>query len=180
MRYFLVTIIITAFSIALSHPQASHAGPVVSLKEIREAGVVVQKWDTSCAAAAMATVFTYHFGDPVTEREVATGLLRQTEPLKVRYRGGFSMLDMKRYAQERGYTATGFRDLTFEDVRYFDAPIVAVDFYGYNHYVVFKGLTPEGEVWIADPAYGNRTMSRKRFEKAWIDGIAFVMLENKQ
>jgi predicted double-glycine peptidase len=75
-------------------------GPAVSgtlsLKEIREEGVIRQQWDTSCAAAALATVFTYTFNDPVTEREVASGLLRQTEPLKVRHRGGFSMLDMKR------------------------------------------------------------------------------------
>ena len=152
----------------------------LSLKEIREAGVVIQQWDTSCAAAALATVFTYGFADPVTEREVAGGLLRQTEPLKVRYRGGFSMLDMKRYARERGYRATGFRDMEFEDIRYFDAPIIPVNFHGYNHYVVFRGMTPGGQVRIADPAYGNRTLSRKKFEAAWMDGIAFVMLENAQ
>jgi predicted double-glycine peptidase len=52
----------------------------LSLKEIREAGVVIQKWDTSCGAAAMATVLTYHFNDPVSEREVANGLLRQPSP----------------------------------------------------------------------------------------------------
>ena len=106
--------------------QAATAGPVVSLKEIREAGVVIQKWDTSCAAAALATVFTYTFNDRVSEREVASGLLKYTEPLKVRYRRGFSLLDMKRYAEERGYLATGFQGLGFEDVRYFDGPIVAV------------------------------------------------------
>ena len=30
--------------------------PVRSLLEIREEGVIVQKWETSCAAAALATV----------------------------------------------------------------------------------------------------------------------------
>lgn len=155
----------------------SEAG-VLSFKEIRESGVVVQKWDTSCGAAAMATVFTYHFDDPVTEHEVAQGLLRQTEPLKVRHRGGFSMLDMKRYAQERGYKATGFKGLSFEELRYFDGPIVPVNFHGYNHYVVYKGLTPEGKVWLADPAYGNRTLSRERFERAWMEGMAFTLLRH--
>lgn len=149
---------------------------VLSLKEIREDGVVIQKWDASCGAAAMATVFTYTFGDPVSERAVATGLLRQTEPLKVRHRGGFSMLDMKRYAEERGYRALGFRGLGFDDIRYFDGPIVPVDFNGYNHYVVLKGVTPDGEVHIADPAFGNRTISRETFEEGWMDGMAFVML----
>ena len=153
---------------------------VLSLKEIREDGVVIQKWDTSCGAAAMATVFTYTFGDPVSEREVATGLLRQTEPLKVRHRGGFSMLDMKRYAEERGYRALGFQGLGFEDVRYFDGPIVPLDLHGYNHYVVVKGVAPDGEVHVADPAFGNRTFSREKFEEVWMNGMAFVLMEGTE
>ena len=163
---------------------ASIASPAMSgtlsLKEIREEGVIRQQWDTSCGAAALATVFTYTFNDPVTEREVASGLLRQTEPLKVRHRGGFSMLDMKRYAAERGYRGIGFRGMEFEDIRYLDAPIVPVSFHGYNHYVVYKGLTPEGDVRIGDPAFGNRTLSRERFEDAWVDGITFVMLRGTE
>ena len=151
---------------------------VRSLKETREEGVIIQKWDTSCGAAALATVLSYHFNDPTTERHAAQGLLRQTEPIKVRYRGGFSMLDMKRYARERGYKGIGFKGLTFEDLRYFEAPIVPVDFHGYNHYVVYKGLTPEGKVWLADPAYGNRALSVEAFQNAWIDGISFLLLSN--
>ena len=154
--------------------QAS-AAATPSLKEIREAGVVIQKWDTSCGAAAMATVLTYHFDDPVTEREVAKGLLRQTEPLKVRHRGGFSMLDMKRYAEERGYHAIGFRGLGLDDIRYFDGPIIPMKFNGYNHYVVFSGTTPDGDIRIADPAFGNRTISKSKFAKAWMGGMAFVI-----
>ena len=160
------------------------AGPAasgtLSLKEIREEGVIRQQWDTSCGAAALATVFTYTFNDPVTEREVASGLLRQTEPMKVRHRGGFSMLDMKRYAAERGYRGIGFRDMEFEDIRYLDAPIVPVSFNGYNHYVVYKGLTPKGDVQLGDPAFGNRTLSREQFEEAWVDGITFVMLRGTE
>ena len=56
------------------------AGPIRSLQEIRHEGVVIQKWDTSCGAAALATVLTYSLNDPVSEREVASGMLRMTEP----------------------------------------------------------------------------------------------------
>lgn len=154
----------------------SASAVTLSLKEIREEGVVIQKWDTSCGAAAMATVFSYHFDDPVSERVVANGLLRQTEPLTVRYRGGFSMLDMKRYAAERGYHATGFRGMAFEDIRYLDGPIIPVQTNGYNHYVVFKGLTSDGKVHLGDPAFGNRVVSLEKFEEIWMDGMAFVML----
>ena len=169
--------LLLASLVLIAGPAASGS---LSLKEIREEGVIRQQWDTSCGAAALATVFTYTFNDPVTEREVASGLLRQTEPMKVRHRGGFSMLDMKRYAAERGYRGIGFRDMEFEDIRYLDAPIVPVSFYGYNHYVVYKGLTPAGDVQLVDPAFGNRTLSREQFEDAWVDGITFVMLRGTE
>src|SRR5262245_8063371 len=76
--------------------------PVRSLQEIREEGVIIQKWDTSCGAAALATVLTYSLHESVTEREVATGMLRMTEPLKVKHQGGFSLLDMKHFVEMRG------------------------------------------------------------------------------
>ena len=170
-KFTAAAVVITAIALQVA---SGHAA-TVSLKEIREAGVVIQKWDTSCAAAALATVFTYTFNDPASEREVAGGLLRQTEPLRVRHRGGFSMRDMKRYAEERGYRATGFKGLSLADIRYFDAPIVPVRTNGYNHYVVLKRLTEDGKVHLADPAFGNRTISRNKFETIWLDGIAFVM-----
>ena len=47
----------------------------------------------SCGAAALATVLTYSLNDPVSEHEAAKGMLKMTEPLKVKYRGGFSLLD---------------------------------------------------------------------------------------
>jgi predicted double-glycine peptidase len=175
MRLGFYSLFVTTISITVIFSQYAHSA-VLSLKEMREEGVVIQQWDTSCGAAAVATVLTFTFNDPVSEREVARGLLRQTEPLKVRYRGGFSLLDMKRYVAERGYRAIGFRGMSFEDIRYMDAPIVPVDFHGYNHYVVFKGVTPEGDVHLGDPAFGNRMMSREAFEAGWVDGITFVML----
>lgn len=148
---------------------------VRSLREIREEGVILQQWDTSCAAAALATVLTYTFDDPVSERMVAQGMLRDTEPLRVRHRGGFSLLDMKHYAEGRGYQATGFRGLAFDDLVLFVGAIVPVNTHGYNHYVVFKGLQDDGDVRLGDPAFGNRTMSRNRFEELWMEGIAFVL-----
>lgn len=173
----LVTIFPALFVMLATVPSMA---ATISLKEIREAQVIIQRWDTSCAAAAMATVFTFTFNDPVSEREVAGGLLRQTQPVKVRHRGGFSMLDMKHYAAERGYRGIGFRGLSLEDIRYFDAPIVPLQIHGYNHYVVYRGVTLEGKVHIADPAYGNRMLSQERFEAAWVDGIAFVMARGTQ
>ena len=46
--------------------------------------------------------------------------------------------------------------------------IVPISTYGYQHFVVFRGLLGN-RVLLADPAFGNRTMLRSTFEDAWID-----------
>src|SRR5690348_2555841 len=97
-------------------PGLLFAGAVRSLQEVRQEGVIIQKWDTSCGAAALATVLTYSLYEPVSEREVATGMLRMTVPIKVKHQGGFSLLDMKHFVETRGLTGTGYRDLTFEQL----------------------------------------------------------------
>lgn len=155
------------------------AEPVRSLLEMRREGVIVQQWDTSCGAAALATVLTYGFKDPVSEKAVAQAMLRRTDPLRVKVRGGFSLLDMKRYAETRGYSAAGFRNVSLEELLGMQSAIVPIDEYGDPHFVVVRGLRG-GKLDIADPGFGNRTMSVERFRAAWKDGIAFVVTREKR
>ncbi len=145
-----------------------------SLKELREQGVVMQQWDSSCAAATLATVFTYGFHDPVSERHAAASMLAKTDPAKVKAQGGFSFLDMKLFVQSRGYQGSAYQNLAFDDLKLFHAPIVPIDNFGSNHYVVFNGIKGD-VVQLADPAFGNRQMPLERFRKVWIDGLAFVV-----
>lgn len=136
----------------------------------------MQECDTSCGAAALATVFTYSLHDPVSEREVARGMLRMTEALKVKYRGGFSLLDMKHFAELRGYKGEGYRRLTLDSLLKLNSPIVPVVQYGNPHFIVVRGLDSGGRVNIADPGFGNRTMSVEDFTAVWKDGIGFVVI----
>ena len=147
-------------------------GPVRSLLELRTAGVVVQQWDTSCGAAAVATVLTFAFHDPVSEEAAARGMLRHTDPLRVRTRGGFSLLDLKRFVEGRGYAAVGYRGLGLEQLLRLRSPIVPIDERGDPHFVVVRGLQ-DGQVDIADPAFGNRLIPVERFVQVWQHGIAF-------
>ena len=89
---------------ALSVPGAVLAAnqrPVRSLLEMRQEHVVIQNFDLSCAAAALATLLNFQYGDPVSERDVARRLIRREEylqnPALVQIRQGFSLLDLKRY-----------------------------------------------------------------------------------
>lgn len=148
--------------------------PVRSLAEIRFHRVVMQRWDLSCGAAALATLLTYDLGDPVTERAVAEGMLRRTDPLKVRVQGGFSLLDLYEYAEARGYEPNGYGELSFEHLQELVPAVLPVRLHGYDHFVVFRG-TRRGRVVFADPAFGNRTMPIAEFERAWKQRVAFVV-----
>ena len=170
-----VSTVLIAAALLLAWSQGTAVSRVKSLKEIREAGVVMQQWDASCAAAALATVFTYVLGHPISERTVAQAMLKRTDPLRVKHRGGFSLLDMKRFVQSKGYEARAMKGLEMDDLVYFDGVIVPINQFGYNHYVIFRGIDDDNEVHLADPAFGNRTLSRKRFEDMWMDGIVFFV-----
>jgi uncharacterized protein len=145
---------------------------VRSLLEMRQDGVVVQKWDLSCGAAALATILNYQYGDLVSEREIAAGLINRDEylanPELVAARHGFSLLDLKRYVDRRGYRGTGYGSLEFQDLIDLAPIMVPVDFNGFPHFVVFRGALGN-RVLLADPAFGNRTMLATKFESAWLD-----------
>lgn len=146
--------------------------PVQSLVEMRHGSVILQQWDLSCAAAALATVLRYQHGEPVSERSVALGLIDRPEyianPEVVRLRQGFSLLDMKRFVDGLGYQGVGLGQMSFNDLLEYAPIIVPVDLRGYPHFVVFRGATKR-RVLVADPAFGKLTISHTKFKAAWID-----------
>jgi predicted double-glycine peptidase len=146
----------------------------ISLKEIREQGIVMQQWENSCAAASIATVLTYGFRDPVSEAYAAEMMLKQTDVKKVKAQGGFSLLDLKNFVESRGYVGRAYKSLGFDDLKVFHAPIVPIDVKGYNHYVILNGSVGN-TVHFADPAFGHRTMTIPEFEKIWLGGMAFIV-----
>ena len=153
-------------------PAAAVAQPVRTVREMRHQRVVRQEFDISCAAAALATILNYQHGERLTEREVALVLIDRPEyidmPELVRLREGFSLLDLKRYADGRGYEGIGYGRLSYDNLLTLAPIILPIDVQGYRHFVVFRGELG-GTVLCADPAYGNRTMSRTRFERIWLE-----------
>jgi uncharacterized protein len=160
------TVLLPSFALA--------AKPVQSLLELRSENVVLQKWDLSCGAATLATLLTYQLHDPVTERQVAVGLLRGNNPDRVRNRGGFSLLDLKRYAETRGLEADGYEQMTLADLEEMAPVIVTFQYHQFHHFVIFRGIVGDWVV-LADPAFGNRIMRVADFEKSWDGNIGFVV-----
>jgi predicted double-glycine peptidase len=146
-----------------------------SLLEIRREGVVRQRWDMSCGAAALSTVLTYDFKDYTPETAIVVWILHRVDAKRVRARGGFSLLDLKQFAEARGYHAEGFSGMSIDDLALQKTSvIVPIRVKGFDHFVVVKGID-SGHVIMADPGFGNLTMRVDRFQKLWNSGIVFVV-----
>src|ERR1700733_11546386 len=85
--------------VLMSPGVAASQTPTRSLLEARQARVVIQHWDMSCGAAALATILNYQYNEPITEREIAIEIMRRKEylanPMLVRARQGYSLLDLQ-------------------------------------------------------------------------------------
>ena len=175
--------VLVAGMITIPALAAAQPGAVRSLLEMRRDRVVVQEWDLSCGAAALATILNFQHNDPVDEREIAIGLMGREEyvanPALVQIRQGFSLLDLKRYVDARGYEGIGFGKLTVDDLIERAPVMVPIKTNGFNHFVVFRGIVGN-RVLLADPAWGNRTMIVDKFKREWLDypefgHVAFVV-----
>jgi predicted double-glycine peptidase len=157
---------------------------VKSLLELRQERVILQNLDYSCGAAALATVLRHGFGADVTERELISlifvfGQTPKSGIKKYFKRQGFTLLDLKRAARAKGYPSIGYKGMELQDL----TDILSVDRLpilvpirplGYNHFVVLKGIYGS-RVYMADPAFGNKSMKIHQFLEVWIDGIGFII-----
>jgi uncharacterized protein len=145
-------------------------------KELRDQAVVKQELDYSCGSAALATLLQYYFGDQTSEEELLHILKTQypqEEAWIKKQAKGFSLLDLKHVALQKGYQAAGFR-LSLEQVQLLKAPVIVhLEPMGYKHFAVLRGII-NNRAFVADPARGNLRMSLERFRSEWT-GIVFVL-----
>ena len=148
---------------------------VLSLQDIRQHHLVRQGWDTSCGAAALSTLLTHYFKNPASEASIVITILHNSDPERVRARKGFSLLDLKRYAEAVGFEAKGYGSLSLQDLLDFKVPsILPVKIRNYDHFVVFRGVAAD-RVALGDPAFGNITLTMAQFEDIWKSRIGFVV-----
>ncbi len=181
-----------AAALALTTPTSAAAEPLnvggnvrvnvnpMSLKALRDLNVVRQAMDYSCGAAALATLFTYGLDHAVTERQI---LERLFDRLSAAEAGatkelGFSLLDLQRVAQERGFKAQGFF-LKPEDLARLGGPVIVfIEPQGYKHFAVLRGVKDD-RVFLADPSRGNVRMPVYQFLQMWRGengtGVIFVV-----
>jgi uncharacterized protein len=162
-----------AVELELPAGSGSFALPVANLKALRFQRTVHQQYDFSCGSAAVATLLSYHYGYTVGEQQVFAEMYAHGDQAKIR-REGFSLLDMKRYLAQHGFTADGY-ELPLENLLQAGYPaIVLVSDHGYLHFVVVKGVA-DGRVLLGDPAVGTRAVQRSDFEAIWRNRLLFVI-----
>ena len=147
-------------------------GRVTSLREARFKRIVAQENEFSCGSAALATLLDYHFGLHLTEREIMEEMFKNGNQKLIR-RKGFSLLDLKKYAERKGYRTGGFK-INMTQLKKVRIPaILLIRTRNYSHFVVFKKVL-NNEVLLADPALGNRVMTLKDFAKAWNNVVLLI------
>ena len=151
----------------------SYTVPVTSLREARFRTTIRQQYDFSCGSAAVATLLTFQYGFPVNEETVIANMYVNGDQAKIRSEG-FSLLDMKRFLESRGFLADGY-ELPLSKLEEAQIPaIVLIVENGYHHFVVIKGIKGD-RVLVGDPARGTRSIERDHFEKIWDSQLLFVI-----
>jgi predicted double-glycine peptidase len=154
--------------------------PVTSYFGLRFKQVVRQGYDVSCGAAALATLLKYYYGMDVGEKQIIEEIFaNSTDEQKQKINAyGFSMLELKHYGESLGFVGGGFKLDSVEKLAKLRVPaLTLITVRGYKHFVVLKGLY-RGQVYIADPAFGNRSRPLERFATEW-DGVILVLVSDK-
>lgn len=155
--------------------------PVVSWKQLREPRHMMQQYDYSCGAGSLVTLLHYLYQDPVEEADVVADVMSHLseDDVNNRRHNGFTLLDLKQYAERRGYKAVGVR-LELQALAKLTLPVlvhVYVD--TYSHFAVFQGIR-EDRVFLADPSRGKIRMPIQQFQKEWSTHAALILLRPGQ
>ncbi len=146
---------------------------VRSLQDIRNRGVVRQNYDYSCGSAALTTLMRFFLGLEIDEQRVMNGLLTYGQKEKIIARRGFSLADMKRFVAAIGYKSGGFRGEVSDLEELTQPAILRITYGDFKHFVVLRDIV-DGRVFIADPAFGNISLTIEEFTHLW-DNILFLV-----
>jgi hypothetical protein len=126
------------------------------VEAFKDRNIVKQSYDFSCGAASAATIFAYYLGEPVSEKKVIETMFEAGDMDKIVARKGFSLLDIKRFAESMGHRAVGYRtdleglvSLTNLHRRGAGARLQAF-------FVVFRGVLGAGPFWPIPPTATRR------------------------
>lgn len=134
---------------------------------IKKVNIVKESPDaTYCGAASLAMLINSFDNRSFSEQEVEQGLWEHGDQDKIRERGSFSLLDMKKYLTAIGYESAGYK-AWIESLKELDRPaIVPIKYEGSKYSPILEGIDGD-DVYLADPCLGYRRFSVSDFEEIW-------------
>jgi len=142
---------------------------------LKDERVVMQQYDYSCGASAMATMLRYYFNDAVSELDILNDVdvLFTNDELQVIRERGLSFLELERLAQNRGYQSVSV-ELTPEAARSLQGPIIIyLKTPDYQHFAVLRQVI-NGTAYLADPSRGNVVLPFLQLLEHW-HGEALIL-----
>lgn len=147
--------------------------PLASWADLRDANLTKQRYDYSCGSASLSTIFTYYYGQNISEKDILDFLLiakgidtskkEEIETnLSLRESVSFSFADLAYFAQSRGFRAVGVA-LDLPSLSQLKTPVIIyVNIRDMEHFSVYKGMDSHF-VYLADPSFGNIKVSIAKF-----------------
>lgn len=131
---------------------------IQSWKEQKDAGVVKQDLDHSCGASSLATILTYFYQNPTSERQILDDMALSDVMA--------SFSDLATVSQKYGFVAKGFTT-NYDTLSKLKIPaIVYLNHKRSDHFSVVRAIDND-RIYLADSSWGNRVLSKKQFEQMW-------------
>lgn len=132
--------------------------PVKSWYELVTQDVVMQNFDYSCGAAALATILSKFYNQPVTESIILDALGKTTTA---------TFADLSAVLPQFGFKGIGVA-VSPEQLAKLKIPVImAVRFSADNeHFSVLRGIDAD-TAWLADPSIGSQRLPLDRFLYGW-------------
>ena len=130
----------------------------ITWQAIQKKNVVKQNVDYSCGSASLATILTYFYNQPTAESQVIKDLALNKQMA--------SFQDLANVSQKYGFIGKGIAT-NYDSLKKIKIPaIVYLNHNRTDHFSVLRAID-DTHVYLADPSWGNRTLTRKQFEKIW-------------
>lgn len=132
--------------------------PVQNWKSLKDQGLVKQQYDYSCGASSLATIFQQFYAQPIEEKHILEHMNNNE--------GMANFADMARVAEHYGFKAYGIAT-HYETLINLQIPaVVYLNHRRNDHFSVLRRVT-KTHVYLADPSWGNRILTRRQFEQMW-------------
>lgn len=163
MKHHLFKIGVMALFIVATHTHANWQTKPLSTKtaykDIKDGNLTKQDVDYSCGASSLSTILTYFYQIPKSEREILDDMALDDVMA--------SFLDLAKVSERYGFVARGMT-MDYDTLTKIKIPVIVyVNHKRSDHFSVVRAIDKQN-VYLADSSWGNRTLTRKQFEKLWL------------